>query len=167
MSYVIGIDPGISGAIVLLNDGDVVKCWDMPITTKLSGSGNEVNAYLLADVVREASEIGKIECCYIERVSAGGGATGEGKRTMGATSAFGFGRSAGVIEGVMAALGVKVVFVLPATWKRRYSLTGKDKDASRTLALQMFPEMSDMLRRKKDNGRSDAMLIASFGAQAA
>lgn len=165
MSCIIGIDPGLSGAVVLLNDGDVVKCWDMPTTAKLSGNGSQVNAYLLADVVREALDIGKVECCYIERVSAGGGATGEGKRAMGATSAFGFGRSVGVVEGVMAALGVRVVFVSPAAWKRSYNLIGKGKDASRTLALQMFPGMSGMLKRKKDNGRSDAMIIGHYGYQ--
>ena len=166
--FVIGIDPGISGAIALLKDGEVIQCWDMPVSPKLSGKGNEVNAYLLSDAIKEALEIagGSVECCCIERVSAGGAATGEGKRTMGATSAFGFGRSAGVIEGVLAVLNIKVKFANPGNWKKMFSLTGKEKDASRTLALQMWPDMSDRLKRKKDNGRSDAMLIGAYAASA-
>ncbi len=168
MTAIIGIDPGQTGAISLLIDGDVVRVWDMPITEKLSGKGKEVNAYLLNDVIDEAIQAagGEVESCSLERVGAGGGDTGTGKRSMGATGAFNFGRGAGVIEGVLAVKNIRVEFVSPVVWKRKFGLTGKGKDASRTLAISMWPEMSDRLKRKRDNGRSDAMLIAAYRAAA-
>ena len=76
---------------------------------------------------------------------------------------FGFGRSAGVLDGVLAALGIQSIKVLPQRWKKATGLTGRDKDASRTLALALYPEMAKQLRRKKDSGRADALLIASWG----
>ena len=47
----------------------------------------------------------------------------------------------------------------PASWKRRFGLTGQDKDAARLLAIQRFPAAALQLQRKKDNGRADALLI--------
>ena len=43
-----------------------------------------------------------------------------------------------------------------------FSLSGKgvDKDAGRQLAIARFPSAADQLRRKKDGGRADALLLA-------
>lgn len=45
-------------------------------------------------------------------------------------------------------------------WKRRLGLIGQDKDVGRLLAIQRFPSAAHLLRRKKDHGRADALLIA-------
>jgi len=151
---ILGIDPGLTGAIALIDGEDCLQVWDMPAIEKTHGKGKEVNAYLLADLIVEAvSEAEGNIVAHVEQVSAMPG--------QGVSSMFSFGHSAGVVKGVLGALGVKVVMVRPQAWKKTHSLTGKGKDASRTLAISLYPEMRHRLERKKDVGRADAMLIAS------
>ncbi|PPR80716.1 hypothetical protein GOBAR_AA39997 [Gossypium barbadense] len=51
------------------------------------------------------------------------------------------------------------------SWKREFELAGagSTKDDSRRLASTLFPSLSDMLKRKKDHGRAEALLIATYG----
>jgi len=64
---------------------------------------------------------------------------------------------------VLAALQIPVRYKTPQSWKKKAGIIGRDKDAARTLAIHTHPEISDMLSRKKDCGRADAILIAEFG----
>jgi len=153
----VGIDPGLTGAIALLDGDTVIRIWDMPTMEKTHGKGNQVNPYILCDIFREIIEIAgddRVQV-FVERVGARPG--------MGVTGAFSFGRSAGVIEGAAAAYGLAMRYPTPQRWKKGAGLIGKPKDSSRTLAIEMYPEVRDMLTRKKDNGRSDAILIAANG----
>lgn len=152
----LGIDPGMSGALALVEDEKVWFLADMPVTEKTHGKGKMVNPYLLADIVDEAIEIAKQRdtklVAVIEQVSAMPG--------QGVSSMFNFGRSLGIVEGVLGWRMTPVSFVTPQRWKKQAGLIGKDKDASRTAAIRMFPEVADQLSRKKDNGRADAIFIA-------
>lgn len=153
---ILGCDPGQSGAIAAIRDGQVVALHDMPVMARLHGKGQQVNASELASMLLE---IRAAERCpmvmYLEAVSSRPG--------QGVSSMFRFGESVGVVLGVAGTLQIPVRWIGPAIWKRRAGLTGKDKDASRTLAIQRHPEVADMLKRKKDNGRADAICIAEFG----
>lgn len=158
---IIGIDPGLTGALSLIDGEDCYGVWDMPVSAKVHGKGNEVNAPLLADLLREIVEVAlchapddQYPTVAVEQVSAMPG--------QGVSSMFGFGRSAGVIDGVAAGLGLRVVRVTPQRWKRAYGLLKRDKDASRTVAIATFPKLAGDLKRKKDVGRSDSMLIAAY-----
>jgi len=84
---------------------------------------------------------------------------------QGVSSVFSFGKSAGIIEGILAAEKIPMVLVTPQKWKKRAGIIGKEKDAARTLALQLYPQIASHLDRKKDVGRADALLIAHFGRQ--
>ena len=148
-----GIDPGATGAIVALKDGELLDIHDMPITPKRRGKGNETNAYLLADIIQDIGP----DTVVMESVTAMPG--------NGATSMFSFGRSLGVIEGVIAGIGYPVQFVKPMEWKRLFNLVKKDKDASRVEAIARWPGSSHDFRLKKHNGRADAALIAAWGEQ--
>jgi len=64
--------------------------------------------------------------------------------------------------GVMRSHGFQVIPVEPRRWKRDMKLTGKDKESSRQLALQLFPGMTDMMKRRKDHGRAEALLICTW-----
>jgi crossover junction endodeoxyribonuclease RuvC len=75
---------------------------------------------------------------------------------------FGFGRSLGVVEGVLAALNVPVTYVAPATWTKALGKAA-GKDASRQRAIELFPAMSEHFKRVKDDGRAEAALIAMWG----
>jgi crossover junction endodeoxyribonuclease RuvC len=143
---IISIDPGLTGAIAYFtNEGLLNYIEDMPITAKINGKGNQVNANLLSELFVD------VDRAIIERVHAMPG--------QGVTSVFSFGRSLGVIEGILAANQIPIEWITPQKWKKHFSLLGKPKDASRTLAIELYPNHLDLFKRKKDNGRSDAVLI--------
>lgn len=152
---ILGIDPGLTGALALLDGDRCIDVIDMPISAKTVGKGNEVNAYLLGDILSDLkTESGGDLLASVEQVGPMPG--------QGVTSMFGFGRSAGVLDGVLAAMGIPVNKVSPARWKKAMGLSGRDKDVARTMAINTFPEMAHMLARKKDTGRAEAMLIAAY-----
>jgi crossover junction endodeoxyribonuclease RuvC len=145
----IGIDPGISGAVAFLSDKLVLEIvFDMPVMP-MGKNKQQINPYELAKLLRPCEDA----AVYLEQVSA--------MPKQGVSSTFGFGVSFGIIQGVLAGLGLPVVMVPPVVWKRRAKLVGKDKDQARTLAQRLYP--SAELGRKKDIGRADAILIARFG----
>jgi len=152
MSYVIGIDPGISGAISVFSSEThtLFEVIDMP--TLEVDSGKTKKRHISAAGLRD------ILVCYldshvvIEKVGAMPG--------QGVTSMFNFGRSAGIIEGVVAALQIPHTYVAPATWTKAVGRAA-GKDASRMRAMELFPAAkADLFKRAKDDGRADAALIA-------
>lgn len=151
----IGIDPGISGAIAAIDDHDnVIMLRDMPTMPRLHGKGDMVNGAELASIIMDASA-GNESIAYLEQVAA--------MPNQGVTSMFHFGESVGIVLGVLQTLQCRYTRPTPQQWKKAAGITGKDKDSARTLAIQLFPAISDKLTRKKDIGRADALLIAKFG----
>ena len=149
----IGIDPGLSGAIAVLTD-DTLQIHDMPVMTvdRNGKAKRQVSANELAELLNLYA--GKDCHVYVERVSAMAG--------QGVTSVFSFGRSFGMIEGILAALKMPVTFVAPATWTRAIGRS-PGKDASRARAMELFPNYEYFFKRVKDDGRADAALIAHWG----
>lgn len=149
----LGCDPGQTGAIAILADGAVDGFVDMPTTARRAG-GQQVNGTALADALREVlhRHAGAYVLAVVEQVNA--------MPNQGASSGFRFGQADGILRGVLGALRIGLVEVPPQMWKRHLRLTGCDKDAARTLAIQRFPSASSRLTRKKDIGRADALLIA-------
>ncbi|MEM0953321.1 MAG: hypothetical protein AAGI24_04195 [Pseudomonadota bacterium] len=158
---VAGIDPGLTGAIALLeqSSGELIETIDMPTLTGSSGKG-EVNAAEVAHLLASRS----VGHCKIELVNAQPARPskpGERPRGMGAASAFNFGRDFGKLLGICAALEIPYTLVTPVKWKRAANVAKRDKDYARTVAQQLYPTAD--LARKKDIGRADAILIARFG----
>ena len=149
----IGIDPGLSGAIVLMGSDSPVEWHRMP--TMKTGSANRVNASSLAAIIRPYLYLDNPLHAYVELVSSMPG--------QGVASMFSFGHSAGVIQGVLGAFEISVVMVTPQSWKKRAGLVGKDKDASRTLAIQMWPLWRELDKKGAGQAYADAALIALYG----
>jgi len=151
MSYVIGIDPGISGAISVFRDGKLESVVDMP-TVEIA-SGKTIKRHISAATLRNILELDMYQFSHvvIEKVGAMPG--------QGVTSMFNFGRSAGIIEGVVAALRMPHTYVTPATWTKAVGRAA-GKDASRMRAMELFPTRAELFKRAKDDGRADAALIA-------
>jgi crossover junction endodeoxyribonuclease RuvC len=84
---------------------------------------------------------------------------------QGSSSGFKYGRGVGSIEAAIALSGIPLTIVEPSVWKRFHKLPGKEKEASRQRALQLFPEAHASLARRKDHGRGEAALIALYGAR--
>lgn len=151
---ILGIDPGLNGAIAEYDTetGHVV-IHDMP-TMEVTRNGRkkrEVNAQLLSQVIASAYA----KKAVVERVGAMPG--------QGVTSVFSFGRSIGIVEGILAAYDIPTTIVVPTVWQKAVSMRG-GKDGSRERATQLFPAQANLFSRKKDDGRSDAALIAYYGA---
>lgn len=149
---ILGIDPGASGALVtLVTDTNDLTIHDMPIfSVKRNGKNKvEVNVQQLAKIV--AATIPDI--AVLEKVGAMPG--------QGVSSMFQFGRTVGMIEGVLAAANVPVVYVSPREWKAHMKVSGI-KDESRRAATQLYPKYADLFARVKDDGRAEAALIAHW-----
>ena len=158
-----GIDPGVTGALAILDDpGDgrppaLLAVHDLPTITDPGGPGRQrVSAAGLAALLRA----GSIACVIVEQVGA---APVQGRR-QGAQSMFNFGRGVGIIEGVTQTLGLPLHYVTPQAWKARAGLLRSPKDPARAKALQLYPDAP--LHRKADGGRADAILIARYGQPA-
>ena len=149
----IGIDPGLSGAVVVLQDDLPTEWYRMP--TMKTGSANRVNAAALAAIIRRSIFDDEETRAYVELVSSMPG--------QGVASMFSFGHSAGVIQGVLGAYRMPVKMVTPQSWKKRAGLIGKDKESSRTLAIQMWPEWRDLDKKGVGQAFADAAFIALFG----
>ncbi len=153
---IIGIDPGVSGAICILTDGKITEIYEMP--TMIDGKKNkkQVNGpQIYNEISKRIINIPKKEVVVvIEQVAAMPG--------QGVTSMFNFGQSFGVLKGICSAMQLSMHFVRPAKWKKYFNLIKTEKDASRTKVIEIFPYISSQLSRKKDSNKADAILIASF-----
>ncbi len=147
----IGIDPGLSGAIAVLDNEKCIGIWDMPTMQKSKGK-NQVDPYQLSDLLRQINPV----MAWVELVSAMPG--------QGVTSMFSFGEGCGVIRGCLAAKLIPFQYILPREWKAYFKLKGKDKQASIPAAKQLIPSSSEWIHLKKHSGRADALLIAKFGS---
>jgi crossover junction endodeoxyribonuclease RuvC len=151
---VLGIDVGLNGAIALIVDGQLLEVHDMPTVTleRNNKTKRMVNAQALSLIIRGA----KADSAYLERLNAMPG--------QGVTSMFSMGQSLGVVLGILAACEVPTTTIPPRTWQKALDVP-QGKDGSRYRAAQLFPEHADMFSRVKDDGRSDAVLIAAYGVK--
>ena len=153
---IIGIDPGINGAICLFKDGKIVDVFEMPKMAIGKKNKSQVNASQIFNEIQKAVE-GEDKTkviAVIEQVSAMPG--------QGVTSMFNFGQSYGILKGICSAMQLPMFLVRPAKWKKYFNLINSQKDASRTRAIEIFPYFSTQLSKKKDSNKADAILIASF-----
>ena len=151
---IIGIDPGVSGGISILENKKVIEVYDMP--TMIDGKKNkrQVNGAQVANIIKEKLGDNKETVVVVEQVNAMPG--------QGVTSMFNFGQSFGVIKGICSALSLPIYFVRPTKWKRHFNLIKTNKDASRTKAIEIYPGISHKISRKKDSNKADAILIARY-----
>ena len=153
---IIGIDPGISGAISFFEEGRIKEVIEMPTMAEGKKNKKQVNGPQIFNEI--SRRINKIEIkniiVVIEQVSAMPG--------QGVTSMFNFGQSFGVLKGICSAMQLPMQFVRPIKWKKYFGLIKAEKDASRTKVIEIFPYISSELSRKKDSNKADAILIASY-----
>ena len=153
---IIGIDPGISGAICFFENGQVKEIINMPIMADGKKNKRQINGpQTYNEILKRINNYPKKDITVvIEQVSAMPG--------QGVTSMFNFGQSFGVIKGICSAMQLSTFFIRPAKWKKYFGLIKTEKEASRTKVIEIFPYISSELSRKKDSNKADAVLIASF-----
>jgi crossover junction endodeoxyribonuclease RuvC len=148
MTVVMGVDPGVSGAVAFFFPmvPSRIAVDDVPV------AGGEINVNELARIIR----IHRPTLAVIERVSAMPG--------QGVVSMFNFGRSYGDVRGVIGAMDIPLHFVTPQKWKKHFGLSS-DKDECRLRAIRLFPAVAESFKLKKHDGRAEAALIALYGAE--
>ena len=153
---IIGIDPGISGAICFFENGEVKEIIEMPTMADGKKNKKQINGtQIYNEILGRIRNFSKKDIfVVIEQVSAMPG--------QGVTSMFNFGQSFGVIKGICSAMQLSTYFIRPVKWKKYFGLIKSEKDASRTKAIEIFPYFSSQLSKKKDSNKADAILIASF-----
>lgn len=153
--YVIGIDPGFTGALAVLDAtaGTLVSVVDMPVQMNKKGK-QELNLHRLFELLTPPADTQVT--AVLEFVAARPG--------QGAPATFRFGQGYGAIEMALAGHKIPVQYVTPAKWKRHFALS-KDKGVSRGFATQRFPDWAPEFARVKDDGRAEATLIALYGKE--
>ncbi len=146
---VLGVDPGLQGALATW-DGRRLVVIDVPIV-KARARGNEINLPALVDAVRDLTPF---DAAYVERNSV--------RPKEGISSAQKNGLVAGMLLGCVAMQCRQIHRPTPTQWKKKLGLT-KDKEYSRTKAIEIFPYYHELFARKKDHGRAEAALLALYG----
>lgn len=137
---VLGIDPGKKGALAALDAATGALVWldDMP---------NPLSGALLADLL--VNEI--VVAAAVEQQASRPG--------QGHVGPFQHGLGYGIILGTLGALRIGHEIVAAAAWKKAQGLSS-DKNRSRALAVQRWPEQAALFARVRDDGRAEAALIA-------
>lgn len=147
----VAIDIGRNGALALFVGGALAEVADMPTLDDGPACQPTVSGPLLAALVARW----RPDEAVVEHVAARPGEAAPG--------AFAFGRSRGVIEGVLGAAAIPVRLVTPPWWKRRVGIpAGTDmKDRARSVAIGRWPHLTETFARKLDHDRAEACLIGA------
>lgn len=161
------VDPGLSGAIALINTatGEAVVD-DMPFiivkehmvkSRKTGKKRKKVTRVVDGKAIGDWIEKYQPHRAVIEKVGS--------RPQQGVATTFTFGEAYGTACGAITAMGVPLERVRPQDWKRALGLIGTDKKASILLARSKFKRLSKRLARAKDDGRAEALLIGEYAAK--
>jgi crossover junction endodeoxyribonuclease RuvC len=145
----IGIDPGCTGALVVLDNDVPIDAMFMP-TLKV-GTNTRVNGAAVHTFLANYPGVP----VFLELVNAMPG--------QGGASMFTFGHASGLVQGVVVGAGNPLTLVTPVKWKKAAGLLGTEKDAARSKAILLWPHWRDLDAKGKGQALADAALIARFG----
>ena len=156
----IGVDPGLSGGVALINERScLVSVQDTPTMMVKKSNGGNKNTYVVSQMVAllEAMKAsGDIACAAIEYQASRPG--------QGAPATFSQGYGYGLWIGVLSSQRIPYEIVMPQAWKKAMGIPPKsDKSASIIKALQLFPHAPLTTQRGRElDGRAEAIMIAEF-----
>lgn len=156
MARYLGIDPGLSGGLALVETKEgappvFVTGRRVPILKNRAKSIIDAR-----DLLVWLTDLGHIDQAVIEQVGSRPG--------QGTVSAFSFGRATGAVEALAQLMADSVIWVTPAVWKRDLGL-GKIKRDSLDLCRLRFGEaFTSQFRALADDGVAEAALLAYHAA---
>ncbi len=156
LEIILGIDPGLDGALAFMGPGQNVTIHDIPVHRLRRGgkAKREVDLTELARILDAgASTIAHV---FLEQAGTMPG--------QGVTSMFAFGKTYGAILGIVAANFLPLTLVHPRRWKRAMGVP-KAKDGARARASQLLPRAAGNWPLVKHDGRAEAALIALYGSR--
>jgi crossover junction endodeoxyribonuclease RuvC len=151
----IGIDPGLGGAVGIL-DENLVQVFDTP-TVLVEGEKTKHKYMVGAMALLLKPYAGRRDVlAVLENVHS--------MPKQGVASSFSFGEGKGMWEGILGAFEIPFDLISPQRWKKEIMADqGKEKDAARFKAMQLFPSIAAQLKLKKHDGRAEALLMAAYG----
>ncbi len=158
MRYVLGIDPGLSGGLSIIDERlNLVACYPMPVVKGLDGK-NKVCARSFRDILIRHSP----ELVAIEKVGARPG--------QGVVSMFSFGEAYGTARAIAESYCENVITPTPQQWRGGQSLSGLSKEQIAEVAYEVFraeqiygkPRAG---KRAVRDGISDSLMIAKYAVR--
>lgn len=147
-SLLIGVDPGMSGALAIIkpDTGTLIGGYPLP-----SGDGRILVPDLIdmLDMLAPLS-VGQV---VIEAVHSMPG--------QGVSTTFTFGRALGSIEAVMQCYRWPVAYISPAQWKKKLNLPKGDKDGARQWAREQWPDSDLFTTKVRGQAIGDAAALAT------
>ena len=168
---VVGVDPGLTGAVAgIAPDGALIAplALDTCALVARKGRGKELSAPM---VVRGLDAIVRHPSRYAWNGEKAGAALGHeifaavelvgAMPRQGVSSTFKFGKTTGLLIGILAGLSIPVVERTPQWWRAKVGIpNGAGKDASRAKFIELWPQHAGLVARKKDDGIAEAALLA-------
>lgn len=153
----IGIDPGKTGAISIIDKSNGAAVDDMPIDAE-----GRIDAKELHEMLCFVKQTDFKVMCFIEQSQA--------MPRQGVTSTFNYGITYGITIACLKVAGVSFQEIRPQRWKKEFMLIKKDKKDSVAAAIKLFPHLEDQLRVRKKrgvgfiykDGRAEALLIGEY-----
>lgn len=158
MRKILGIDPGLSGGLSIIDEQfNLIACIQMPTTT-LDGKKRRVDPRPVFDFIALHAP----ELAIVELVGA--------RPRQGVVSMFNFGDAFGTVRAVAECLCPEVRYARPQEWRGHQSLTGLSKEQIAEVAFEVFraepiygkPRAG---KRAVRDGISDSLMIAKYGVR--
>jgi Holliday junction resolvasome RuvABC endonuclease subunit len=141
----VGIDPGVTGGLAVIHKGQLSGVEPMPV------HDGRADGMAIDEMLGEWEP----DAVYLEDTHP--------MPKNGSIASFSLGLNTGIVIGAVTANAFRLVRVRPQLWKKKMGLTGKDKNASRGLARELFPDFADRFKLVKNDGLAEACLIARYG----
>lgn len=164
MKSVIGIDPGLDGAIAIVRSDGSCDVFDLPtLETIKKGKTKRGNVKKRRELDIEAFVLILMKLVQNEEAGLIMFEAVHSMPGQGIAGAFTFGQTVGRLEGVIRSIGhVRIQYTTPQAWKKYHGILKQGKDGSVRLSRLHYPDMAKTFLKSKD-GRADAVLIAEYG----
>jgi hypothetical protein len=143
---IVGIDPGVTGAIAMHDAGVLTDVRDM------YSADSRTDGAALYEVL---DSYGSDVTVYLENTQA--------MPKNGSIASYSLGLNTGIVVGVVQSLALPLVRVRPAAWKQKMGVTRMDKNAIRGIVREIYPQWANLFDRVKDHNRAEAVLISRYG----
>ena len=158
---VIGIDPGLSGALAVVSGQPgafkVEAVYDLPTYSEKTSTGKNrrfIDPVALSAMIKT---VGPVDQVTVERLSAPPGISGLAAYSLGATAA--------TLATVLRLAKLSYRLTSPVVWKRALDVPA-DKEAARQFACRFFGH-DNYWPLKKSHNRAEAALLAAWTIMAA
>jgi len=163
VKFYLGIDPGKSGAMVLLNENMGIERMAKAPLIKSTKAKDEYDIPALCDILDEMTEDLDATLAVVERQQPLPAKMG------GSAANYQRGFSFGMYQGLLTSRGVSYEVVAPRTWQKVMftGVNAEDTKAASVLVAKRYWPKQDWKRTarsiKDDDGLTDAALLALYG----